>query len=437
MKNKNLELTSFDKEENLIDQNDNFIHNIGYHLENHNYKKLNPESWYDSKSDFNLSKISKIYEIKKKAIFFCIFHFISFYVLLTAYILSKDIKLLIFLIIVYIIGTFAQMTTIPDLIKFKTRTQFEKDIYELLNSWAYCKLYYNKVAATFPAKYTIDVTGELIIPKGYNYVRIKNVEIFADFFKFKEKFKETYHLGEREVQFEREIQLIYEGKKIYISDDIYKLNSDDDNVYSINILHTFFSILLCPWILSIYYNYAKEGKCIDIYLAKILYNKAYKKEILPKSKNKIIIHNKKYEIKPYIVNDIQINNKQFEKDYKEIQNKKEEIRREKEELEKNTEILSEWNNKNYYIEVKRIYDDVYLTFFAYEKRKRHTFKKKLGYYDPEIKERIERSDKITTYYPRGYDMRIEVIRDITSYTVTIGDDDDEYYTENIPLYNNS
>lgn len=214
MKNKNLELNSFDKEENLIDQNDNFIHKIGYHFKNNDYEKLNPENWYDNGS-FTLSKICKIYEIKKKAIFFCILHFISFYVLLTAYFISKDIKLLIFFIIVYIIGTFAQMTTIPDLIKFKTRTQFEKDIYELLNSWVYYKLYYKEVAATFPAKYTIDMTGELIIPKGYNYVRIKNVEIFADFWNFKQKFKETYHVGEGE------IQLIYEGKKIYKSNGIY------------------------------------------------------------------------------------------------------------------------------------------------------------------------------------------------------------------------
>lgn len=67
---------------------------------------------------------------------------------------------------------------------------------------------------------------------------------------------------------------------------VFIIKQFDDNVYSINILYTFFSILLCPWILSIYYNYAKEGKCIDIYLTKILYNKKYNKEKIPKSKNK-------------------------------------------------------------------------------------------------------------------------------------------------------
>ena len=39
---------------------------------------------------------------------------------------------------------------------------------------------------------------------------------------------------------------------------------------------------------------------------------------------------------------------------------------------------------------------------------------------------------MTIYYPEGYDIRIEVIRGLYSYTVTIGDD----YTENFEYYHN-
>ena len=38
---------------------------------------------------------------------------------------------------------------------------------------------------------------------------------------------------------------------------------------------------------------------------------------------------------------------------------------------------------------------------------------------------------MTIYYPKGFDTRIEVIRGLDSYTVTIGDD----YTETFPYYN--
>ena len=43
-----------------------------------------------------------------------------------------------------------------------------------------------------------------------------------------------------------------------------------------------------------------------------------------------------------------------------------------------------------------------------------------------------RKDKMTIYYPKGFDIRIEVLRDIYSYTITIGDD----YTRNFEYYHN-
>ena len=427
----------------LKEDTNNFVHKKGFIKGYHYnlltaYQKINPEKWYNSKIEFSLSKISKIYETKIKPILFCILYFISFYVLLIAYFLYKEIQLLIFSIIIYIIGTIAQMTIIPELFKFKTREQFEKDISKLLNSWICFKMYSGKgkkkITATFQAKYTIDVTGELIIPKGYNYARIKHIQIFASCFKiFIDNFIETYN------SYSRELKLMYNDEEIYLPNGIYQLNSDNNNVYSINILTTILSILLCPWILSIYYNYSKEGKIIDIYLAKMLYEGKKHKgvEIILKSKSKVIIHNKKYKIKPYIINDIQPNY-QFDKDFAIIENKKFEIERQNRDRAKNTKILSQWENgRNYFIQVKKVYDYVYLKFTSYEKTKSHIFNKKLGIYDPNIKEKIERSEKITTYYPKGYNIRIEVVRHISSYTVSIGDDDDEYLSDEYPFYSNS
>ena len=49
------------------------------------------------------------------------------------------------------------------------------------------------------------------------------------------------------------------------------------------------------------------------------------------------------------------------------------------------------------------------------------YQKYLGDYDKNIVEHIERSRKLTVYYPNGFDIRIEVIRGLYDYTVTIGD----------------
>ena len=50
------------------------------------------------------------------------------------------------------------------------------------------------------------------------------------------------------------------------------------------------------------------------------------------------------------------------------------------------------------------------------------------------KKKIERSKNVTTYYPKGYNIRIEVVRHINSYTVSIGDDYDEYLSDTYPFY---
>lgn len=67
-----------------------------------------------------------------------------------------------------------------------------------------------------------------------------------------------------------------------------------------------------------------------------------------------------------------------------------------------------------------------LKFDAYTPTKHSWYETELGSYNPNAEERIVRSEKVTTYFPKGYDIRIEVIRGLYSYTISIG----EEYTKN-------
>ena len=141
------------------------------------------------------------------------------------------------------------------------------------------------------------------------------------------------------------------------------------------------------------------------------------------SPSKFTVHGENYKIEQYIVNPIEIN-KKFNEDLEEYQKNKKEKKR-------NTEILSNYKNgKNFNIKVKRVYNKVFLKFDAFTKHGHSFYKTELGYYSPKIKERIKHKDKITIYYPKGFDIRIEVIRGLNSYIISIGDE----YTNNFEYY---
>ena len=225
-------------------------------------------------------------------------------------------------------------------------------------------------------------------------------------------------------------KMIYKTEeKKFDSSLIYSLDSEND-LYSINKYTSIFSIFLLQWINAIYYRLKKKKKCINIYLAKLITNE------LANTPTNFTIHGKRYQIEPYLVNPIETNS-EFDKDFEEYErDKKEKEEREarlREEKKRNTEILSEFENgRNFTIIVKRVYNTVYLKFDAYTSRGHSWYKSELGDYDPNIEERIVRKDKMTIYYPKGFDIRIEVLRDIYSYTITIGDD----YTRNFEYYHN-
>ena len=381
----------------------------------------------NSSNEFESSKIVKLFEIKALAIIIMMFYSLTFYDLLITYIIYHDIKLLIYFIIVYILGSLLQVIVIPKPIKYKSKDEFDKDINKILNSYVVFKVNNKRKGkkAMYQAKYTIDITGILNIPKDFCYVKIQEVQLFAkqDLNQLVKNFGKIYKSSDVDYS------MIYNNEEVkFNSSSIYSLNKND--LYSINNYTTIFSIFLLQWLNAIYYNLSKSKKCINIYLAKLLTSN------LANTPTKFTIHGTRYNINSYIVNPI-VSNDEFEKDLEEYERKeKEKKEREAEkrrEKERNTEILSNFENgRNFSIKVKRVYNTVYLRFDAYTHSGHSWYKSELGDYDPDIKQRIVRKDKMTIYYPKGYDIRIEVIRGLYSYTVTIGDD----YTRNFEYYQN-
>ena len=66
-----------------------------------------------------------------------------------------------------------------------------------------------------------------------------------------------------------------------------------------------------------------------------------------------------------------------------------------------------------------MYNEVKLFLRVYEKK---IFRKeiKLGLYDPEIEEELEDDGNIIVLYPRGYDIKIQVIYQEYKYIIKIG-----------------
>ena len=382
---------------------------------------------------FDSSTREKLYNIKIYAIIIMMFYSIVFYDLLITYIFYPQMKLLIFFIIVYILGTLIQVSIIPKPMKYKSKIEFENDINKILNSYVIFKVNHKKKKkeATYQAKYTIDITGILNIPSGYNYATIKAVQLYGknDLNTFIKNFNEVYKSANVDYK------MIYENEEVnFDSSAIYNI-SDKNDLYSINCYTTIFSLLLLQWIKALYYYISTSKKCINIYLAKLITDN------LSNTLTNFTVHGKKFQIKNYVIIPTE-NNTEFDKDYEEYLRKKKEkeereakLKEEKEKRErerkKNTKVLSYFKNgRNFTIKVKKVYDTVYLKFDAYTKKRHVWYKSELGDYDPNVEERIVRKDKMTIYYPEGYDIRIEVIRGLYAYTVTIGDE----YTENFEYY---
>ena len=389
--------------------------------------------WKNDKK-FEMSKRSPLFNFSILLIILCFIYSFSFYATLFTYIASHETKLLIFCIIIYVVGTLIQVTVIPKPITIKSRAEFENDINKALNTAVSIKLINKKQKkqAMYQAKYTVDISGTLNIPSKYNFARIMAVQLYTkdDLKKFVKDFGNVYGSSKLDNK------MIYNNEVFDIEENTpYALNNNEKS-YSINFITTICCVLLLQWVNAIYYTCFISKECINIYLAKIL-TSSYSQ-----SNTKITIHNKKYEVSPNVTLPLE-SNEEFDKDLEEYLRKKkeEEERQEKLKAERrerqrkrkeNTTLLSRFKyGEHYTIVVKKVYDDIKLKFNAHSGKKHYWYEQTSCFaYDRNIQERVVKGNKMITYYPKGFDIRIEVILGVYDYHITIGDGED--YSETIP-----
>ena len=412
-------------EDNIVEPLDINNYNKGFvsnklpdDIKNNYYKLIN--GGLQKKKNFISSKISDLQEVSILDIIICFFFSLSFYILLAAAILTGDKTAIIYLIIVYLLGTIIQIYIVPIPCLYYSKMEFDENMKRLFNSTVHISLKSKKDAIEYPIKYISDITGEINIPKNIEYVKIGRIQYYfeEDFLTFTKQYKSI--IGNYTVS----KKLSYKNepiKKIYL---YYALNSVS-NAYSINMINRILCLMLLQWI-SALYNKLKPKKCVIIYPAKLITTN------LKNSNTNINVHGKVINIESYIyanmqsekadklredytkkMNDIAEKKRQKEKE-------KERISEQKRKLRENTEVLSSWDNINYYIKVQKVYDNVEVKLEIYYNDK--TIKKKIdvGNYEPDAEEREEDEGNSSIYYPRGKNIKIEVINYEHKYTVKVG-----------------
>ena len=412
-------------EDNIVEPLDINNYNKGFvsnklpdDIKNNYYKLIN--GGLQKKKNFISSKISDLQEVSILDIIICFFFSLSFYILLAAAILTGDKTAIIYLIIVYLLGTIIQIYIVPIPCLYFSKMEFDENMKRLFNSTVHISLKSKKDAIEYPIKYISDITGEINIPKDIEYVKIGRIQYYfeEDFLTFTKQYKSI--IGNYTVS----KKLSYKNepiKKVYL---YYALNSVS-NAYSINMINRILCLMLLQWI-SALYNKLKPKKCVIIYPAKLITTN------LKNSNTNINVHGKGINIESYIyanmqsekadklredytkkMNDIAEKKRQKEKE-------KERISEQKRKLRENTEVLSSWDNINYYIKVQKVYHNVEVKLEIYYNDK--TIKKKIdvGNYEPDAEEREEDEGNSSIYYPRGKNIKIEVINYERKYTVKIG-----------------
>ena len=412
--------TSFTENKLLIDKKD--------------YDKLKYYFGKVSKKTFDKSTIKYIYPNNFAIIFFCVlsgFFSFSFYLCLLTFVLTFQFIFLLYSFILYILGTVVQLFTIPQPKTYLTREEFDDKIKKILNCSVPIKLLKskNEKSAMFQAKYTNDITGVINIPNDVKYVKISGIQLYSNKNELNKLIK-NFEWVYKSVKVD--YKLMYENEVINNFKHIYALDSTVD-LYSINFFNRITAILLIHWVYALYTSFIANKKYLDLYPAKLL------SEEESDLKTQFSVHGKNIDILPNIVVPLE-SNEEFERDYeeyeREVERKKEEEKerlrkkREKEaELKRNTKVLSIFKNSdNFKIKVTKVYSSVNLRLDAYTPDRHHWYTSYLGEYDENIDEKIETKDKMTIYRPKGIDVRIEVIRSVYSYTISIGDDFSENYS---------
>ena len=143
--------------------------------------KLGENYFGYSQKKFKISKLCKPnYKSLLNYSIIPIYLTIVFYLLLTGVILTGDTETIVHLVLIYIIASFYQLATFPNIVRYNSKEQFEKYLNEYLNSNVTIKLKEEKNIVELPIEFTTDITGEIGIPDNINIIRLEDVQYFID-----------------------------------------------------------------------------------------------------------------------------------------------------------------------------------------------------------------------------------------------------------------
>lgn len=385
------------------------------------------------KKKFLSAEIGKAQDLSLLGIIVMIFFCITFYLLLITVFVSGDKTSILFLILIYILGSLVQISIVPIPMFYYSRLEFENELSKVLNCSMRLTLNADnsnkkvpgkKEKIDYPGNYVFDITGVINIPKSIGYVKIDAIQYYLDseFFEFRKQ----YNRMNGSSKIKRFVE--YNNQPLNYK-KTYDITSSDSRA-SVTFLNTLLCILLLQWIYSLIFR-LNSADCVTIYPAKLIL-----KENNYQSTTRITVHgntikSKDYEhlnIDPTKANELQKEYTDYIDHLEQIKKAKEEKERKnrekkeqkKRELKENTTLLSTLDNNNYYIKVKKIYNDVYAYITVYNKDKNLKEKIYLGTYDPEAEEEIDDEGEVTSFYPKGHATKIQIISQEYKYIIKVG-----------------
>lgn len=356
---------------------------------------------------FPSAKITKIRKFSLGYIIVCAFISITIYFLLLTVILSKKLLLAIYCVIIYFFGIIIQVSIFPKPGHYQPRSKFEKELKNILKSYALVGSTKDKKFYKYSANYCTDITGTIDIPKSVNFIKIDKIVIFTDsgYKEFLKKFKVAYNSKNCESRIH-----YFEKMKARF----FMVNSE--NVYYLSgFLDAIISIFCLYWIKALYFSYSTFFDCLAIYPVKLVSS-----DVIIKSPTKInfqgtIIKTDDYCKLPAFSLEEEGNIANLEKKYNSVLEKEEKKKKKEFDRKMNTFVLSDFSTNNFKLKIKREYEHVFYILKVYYCK---FFKKgDLGKYQPDVEERIDEEKGI--YIPNGYNIKIFIKYDTYRYNIRI------------------
>ena len=218
------------------------------------YKSLKNK---DDKKIFIPSDLVHIDFINCRNIFLSAFISLNFYFLLIVIILHPETMGIILFSIIFLVGHFVQSQVIPEYPNYLSKDKFDTKLKEILNSKVKIKIKgennENNNSSNSLIKYTIDITGEVEIPK--NVELAKFGELIVIYLKGDTQLAKNVGLAQKTKTLSYELYKTEDGNeiKVDLSDRIYCIKELGSTTPPINKLTILLSLLLLQWIQAIYY----------------------------------------------------------------------------------------------------------------------------------------------------------------------------------------